>query len=357
MPGFGGPIIIADQAALDSWVTACSQHNLVAVDTEGDSLHCYREKLCLIQMSTPDGTLLIDPLVPLDFSGFNSMLKARTVMLHGCDYDLRMLRRGIRFVPGPVFDTYLGARLLGLKEVGLASLVSRYFEIELPKTSQKANWARRPLTPTMVSYAMNDTRYLLPLAERIGAQLRELGRWSWFEESCARAVAAAAEDRERDPEKAWKIAGSSALRGRALAVLRALWHWREGEAEQADRPSFQVLRNEELVEAAQGAVQGRVNVPHYLPSGRRKRFQATLRQALALPEHEWPQRDPVIRIRPTPEQEKRFEELRQRRDRVALELQLDPGVLAPRQALERLIREPQSIDLVLMQWQRDLLGL
>jgi ribonuclease D len=348
--------IISDQAALDAWVTAFSQSDPVAVDTEGDSLHCYREKLCLIQMSTADATLLIDPLVRLDFSAFNAMLSARTVVLHGCDYDLRMLRRGIQFAPGGVFDTYLGARLLGLKEVGLASLVQRYFEVDLPKTSQKANWARRPLTATMVSYAMNDTRYLLPMAERIGAQLRELGRWSWFDESCARAVAAASEDRERDPEKAWKVSGSSALRGRALAVLRALWFWREEEAEQADRPTFQILRNEELVEVAQGASQGRMNLPHHLPGGRRKRLYATLHKALELPENAWPQREPVVRTRPTPEQEKRFEDLRQQRDRIASELELDPGVLAPRQALERLVREPESVDAVLMGWQRRLLG-
>lgn len=355
MTDFDGTII-ADQGALDAWVAVCSACDPVAVDTEGDSLHCYREKLCLIQMSTASATLLIDSLVRLDFSGFNAMLSARTLVLHGCDYDLRMLRRGIQFAPGPVFDTYLGARLLGLKEVGLASLVQRYFDVELPKTSQKANWARRPLTPTMVSYAMNDTRYLLPLAERIGAQLCEMGRWSWFEESCARAVAAASEDRERDPEKAWKVNGSSALRGRALAVLRALWFWREREAEQADRPTFQILRNEELVEVALGASQGRINLPHHLPAGRRKRLYATLHQALALPEHAWPQREPVIRMRPTPEQEKRFEDLRQQRDRIATELELDPGVLAPRQALERMVREPESVGTVLMGWQRQLLG-
>src|SRR5919206_4516961 len=101
MTDFDGAII-AGQAALDSWVAACSQSDPVAVDTEGDSLHCYREKLCLIQMSTAAATLLIDPLVRLDFSAFNAMLSARTVVLHGCDYDLRMLRRGIRFAPGAV---------------------------------------------------------------------------------------------------------------------------------------------------------------------------------------------------------------------------------------------------------------
>jgi hypothetical protein len=75
-----------------------------------------------------------------------------------------MLRRGTKFTPGEVFDTYLAARLVGLKEVGLASLVKEFFGIELPKSSQKANWARRPLTQTMIEYAINDTLYLIELA-------------------------------------------------------------------------------------------------------------------------------------------------------------------------------------------------
>ncbi|HEY0790295.1 MAG TPA: HRDC domain-containing protein [Chthoniobacterales bacterium] len=356
MDGFEG-VIIAEQSVLDAWTAECGDLDPVAVDTEGDSLHCYREKLCLIQMSTANATVLIDPLSPLNFAGFKGMLQARTVVLHGCDYDLRMLRRGIQFSPGPVFDTYLGARLLGLKEVGLASLVQQYFGVQLPKTSQKANWSRRPLTPVMVSYAMNDTRHLLPLAERIGEQLRQLGRWDWFEESCSRAIEAAGEDRERDPEKAWKVSGSAALRGQALAVLRALWFWREAEAEQVDRPTFQILRNEEMVEIAEAAGQGKIVTPHYLTAGRRRRFQEALHVALAMPERDWPKREHVIRSRLSLEQEKRLEALKQRRDRVAAELQLDPGVVAPKQALERLMREPDAINSALMRWQRTVLDI
>ena len=99
----------------------------------------------------------------------------------------------------------------------------------------------------MLAYAVNDTRYLLALAHRLTDQLQEKGRWSWYEESCERAVLAAAEDREKDPEQAWKIAGSAALAPQTQAILRALWHWRESEAEQMDRPPFQIMRNEDLL--------------------------------------------------------------------------------------------------------------
>jgi ribonuclease D len=350
-------LIITTNAVLEEWCETLEKNGSIAVDTEGDSLHCYFEKLCLIQISSGDRNALIDPLEPLDFSKFNTLLSGRRIILHGCDYDLRMLRRGIKFTPGEVFDTYLAARLVGLKEVGLASLVNDFFGIELPKSSQKANWAKRPLTETMIEYAINDTLYLVELAERLAERLHALGRWGWFQESCLRAVSAAAEDREKDPERIWKIPGSSSLHGLSLAVLRALWHWRDEEAKNVNRPSFQVLRNEELVELARSATEARVRIPQSIQGSRRKRLDNALQEALALPESEWPHRIKFSAKKPTLEEEQRFEHLKSRRDRIAVGLNLDPGVVAPRQALERISREPEGVVSALMQWQRQLLGL
>ena len=209
----------------------------------------------------------------------------------------------------------------------------------------------------MIEYAINDTLYLIDLAERLTEELRAKGRWEWFEESCQKAVLAAGEDREKDPERIWKISGSASLRGIELAVLRALWHWRDTEAQNADRPSFQILRNEELIELSKSAGAGNVILPASVHGTRRKRLESLLEEALLLPEEEWPQRVRVARDRPTSEQEQRMEQLKTRRDRVAEGLQLDPGVVAPRQALERISREPEMADSILMRWQQQLLGL
>jgi ribonuclease D len=353
----GTCLLITDDRSLDAWCSTLEKYDPIAADTEGDSLHCYFEKLCLIQIGLPDQDVLLDPLEGLDFTRLNAILRQKKIILHGCDFDLRMLRRGIQFVPGEVFDTYIAARLIGLKEVGLASLVKQFFSIELPKSSQKANWARRPLTPAMIEYATNDTRYLLHIAERLTQELHSKGRWDWFEESCQRAVAAAAEDREKDPERIWKVPGSAALRGIELAVLRAVWHWRDNEAKKADRPSFQILRNEELIEIAKSAGKGGKDIPATVHGLRRKRLEEALGVALRLPEAEWPPRIRLPRNRPNDEEERRLEGLKGRRDRVAADLEIDPGVVAPRQALERVARAPESVGSTLMRWQQQLLGL
>ncbi|MBV9673334.1 MAG: HRDC domain-containing protein, partial [Verrucomicrobia bacterium] len=329
----------------------------VALDTEGDSLHCYFEKLCLIQISVEGNDLLIDSLRPLDFSEFNDLLKNRKLVFHGCDYDLRMLRRGINFVPREVIDTYIAAKLAGAKEVGLAFLVKEFFGIDLPKSSQKANWARRPLTPKMMEYAVNDTAYLLELAVRLIEDLKRKSRYEWFEESCRRAVTAAAEDREKDLDKIWKVPGSAGLGGKSLAVLKSVWRWRECEAQKSDRPAFQVLHNQELIELAKLAGQDKVSIPTSVQGSRRKRLQEVIEYAVQLPESEWPESARKGKARPTAGQEQFFDELRKRRDRVANEYELDPGIIAPRQALERISREPSVVDAVLMSWQKQLLGL
>jgi ribonuclease D len=357
MAGAAAELIETTQA-LAEWCRVMDRSEWVALDTEGDSLHCYFEKLCLIQVGLPGHNILIDPLARIDLSLLADTLQARKLVLHGCDYDLRMLRRSFGFVATNVFDTYLAARLTGLTEVGYASLVKRFFGVELPKSSQKANWAKRPLTRTMQEYAENDTRYLLDLREELSRLLLSKRRSSWFEETCQRAIAAAASDRDRDPETSWKIAGSAALRGRAAALLRELWIWRDSEARETDRPAFQILRNEDLIRIAQKLTDsGSADLPDHLPAGRRRRLQLVIDKALQLPESAWPQNTATPRPRPTSEQERRFEQLKSRRDRLAAELELDPGVLAPRQALERIARDPGSKEEVLMNWQSDLLQL
>ena len=165
--------MIASSKPLAELIPLIERNARVAVDIEADSLHCYREKLCLVQVSLPEGDFLIDPLAGIDLSSLVTILAAKEIVLHGADYDLRMLRRGLAFQSGRVFDTMIAARLLGLREFSYAALVEKYFGIQLTKGSQKANWAQRPLSSQMERYARNDTHYLLPLARTLEQQLKE----------------------------------------------------------------------------------------------------------------------------------------------------------------------------------------
>lgn len=329
----------------------------VGVDTEADSLHCYFEKLCLVQMSFSGEDYLIDPLAGFDLSPLASALTGKEIVLQGADFDLRLLRRSIGFSASRVFDTVIAARLLGIREFSLQALVQRYFGITLTKGSQKANWAQRPLPREMAEYAMNDTRYLLPLADKMEAELRERDRYEWFEQSCQRAVEASAVERVRDEEEAWRISGAGALRGQTAAVLRALWQWRDKEAQAADRPAFHILQNHLLIKAAEQFCAGEVPEFRHFSPRRRRTFQAAAQGALQLPESEWPERKRRNGKRPTPEMERAAERLRQRRDAVATAHGIEPSFIAPRGALDAVAAEPSRSETLLAPWQRDLLEL
>jgi ribonuclease D len=329
----------------------------IAVDTEADSLHSYREKLCLLQISVPDGDFIVDPLADLDFAPLRTVLEQKELVLHGADYDLRMLRRGLNFTAHEVFDTVIAARLLGIRQFSLAALVKSYFQIDLPKGSQKANWAQRPLPRRMTEYAINDTRYLLPLAEKLEAELRQRNRLDWFRQSCRRAIEQAGIERDRNEDDLWRIRGAGTLHGRSGAVLRALWQWRENEAAVADRPSFHILQNHELISSAEKFAAGETPDYRHFSERRRHAFREAAKQALQLPEKDWPIWQRRTGTRPSAETVRRSDQLRQRRDHAAKELKIEPAFVASRGALESIAADKARAEKLLVPWQREVLGL
>ena len=349
--------MIASDSQLAAILPRLCQFRRIAVDTEADSLHCYFEKLCLIQLTFDGEDLLVDPLAPVDLQPLCTVLAEKEIVLQGMDFDLRLLRRTFDLPVRDVFDTVIAARMLGLREFSYAALVQQYFGVTLAKGSQKANWARRPLPPAMEAYAKNDTHFLLPLAAKMEEEMQALDRMEWFRQSCQRAIEQTMVSRERDPEEAWRITGSGTLPAQTCAVLRAIWQWRDREAQQADRPSFHILQNSALIEAAKQFVAGETPEFRHLSDRRREGFLVAARAALQLPEAAWPQRLARASRRRTPGFDKKLEELRRRRDHHAKELAIDPAFIAPRSALEGIAADPDRRQTLLVQWQRDLLGL
>ena len=330
---------------------------ICAIDTEADSLHRYRESLCLVQFATRGDCTLIDPIAISDLTPLADFLAPATVWMHGADYDMTMLKRELGVIPAVVPDTQIGARLLGLRRFGLADLVSHYFQIELSKSSQKADWGKRPLSGKMVEYALNDVRYLLEMGDMILAGLREKDRLEWFEESC---IAARTKVMERDDsrEESWRIKGSGRLDPCGLAWLRALWHWRDKEAETWDRPSFMVVPNREMLEwATKLAAGGKVRLPRHYRSERLKRFSQMTEEVRSMPESEWPKRPEKIRRKRDKSLEKMVNAFLKTRDARAAELDIDPSLIAARAMLEAIAWGDTTPEESLLGWQRECLGM
>lgn len=351
--------MIATQPDLSDLLAQVQTSAWAALDTEADSLHAYPEKLCLLQISLQGRDVLIDPLAKLDLGPLLRCLGQKRLILHGADYDLRLLYRSYGFVPAAVFDTMWAARLLGCREYGLRSLVQQHLGVALEKGPQKMNWALRPLSERMSAYALNDTRHLQPLAEILRKQLHDAGRLAWQEEVCARVVQECARSRTPDPDSLWRVKGSDRLDRKSMAVLVELWRWREEEALAANRPPYFVLSHETLVALAAAVSQGRPAqhlIPHHLPAKRAVRLREAIQRGLQVPPSAYPQPRRAVGVRLNKEQQIRFDHLKRVRDRQAQTLDLDPTVIASKADLVRLAQHHQQ-DAEMMGWQRHLLGL
>jgi len=343
----------------------------VCMDTEADSLHHYFEKVCLLQFTLPGKRhFLVDPLAGLDLRPLFESLKDKSLVLHGADYDLRMLRADFDFVPSVIFDTMQAARFAGHTGLGLDALVKRYEGQTLDHGGQKADWSQRPLPPRLLKYAMEDTCHLPSIAGHLRKELATLGRGEWHRQQCRQLIESSGSVSARDPDEMWRIKGSFHLDRQSLAILRELWKWRDKEARHWNRPSFMVCGNDKLLELTawarkhpHGNLLHGPPLPKRWPSWRLQNLSATLRQAWALPESKWPA---------PPQHEKRppyrrgftrnLHRLRAVRDAMAKSLKLDPSILAPNAMLGTIVmRHPkaledfQSIEKWLP-WQTELLG-
>ncbi len=312
----------------------------VALDTEADSFHHYFEKVCLLQLSWGGTAHLVDPLQTLDIGALLARFARRRLLMHGADYDLRLLFRGYGFRAASLFDTMFAAQLLGEKEIGLAALLAARVGVTLDKAHQRADWSERPLTPPLVAYAAADVLHLAALVESITRDLEAKGRLAWHAEECARLAAADfPAGREADPESDWRIKGTNALTDKERAFARALWEARDTRARALDRPPFRVLTNERLLLAAKPAAAGERDLsklfpgPRPLPDDFARGVREALEAAAALAPSEWPRVRRGERTESDPALERDVETMKKSRDAKATALGLDPGVLASRAIL------------------------
>ena len=159
----------------------------IGLDTEFLRERTYRAQLCLLQLSSAEEAVCIDPLAVTDLTALPSLLGAAEVtkVMHASRQDLEVLLPVAGLVR-PVFDTQVAASLTGLPaQIGYGELVRRVLGAELSKSHTRTDWSRRPLSSEQIEYALDDVRYLLPLASTLEEQLTRLGRRGWLEEELA----------------------------------------------------------------------------------------------------------------------------------------------------------------------------
>ena len=259
--------------------------------------------------------------------------------------DLASMKRDFGFEFAGIFDTMVAGQFLGLPELGLGSMLERFFGIAPGMSRQKDDWAERPLSPEQEFYAAEDVRHLIPLRERLLEELTARGRETWVEEECQALAATPAAHRVFDPEDYVRVKGARDLDRRGLAVLRELYIAREDWAREIGRPPFRVLGNESLLRLAARrprAREGLRKIPGCSPKVVQRygeRIFLAIDHGEAIPEAELPTYPRGRKPRVPPPVQHRIEALARWRATAAERLGLDPGLLLPRRLVERLAEQ------------------
>jgi ribonuclease D len=355
---------IDQSAQLTPLFEALDHVDEIALDTEADNLFRYRTRICLLQIMTGRRIFLVDLLAPLPLNGLWPRLGTKHLVMHGSDFDLRLLYDFCGFKAHSLFDTMMAAQLLNLPRIGLASLLEQHFNVLLAKAGQKANWSRRPLSQKLIDYAALDVFHLLALRDILRAELQHRGRLAWQEQRCRWQLENAQTGFPQNDEHAWRIGRSERLGSRGLCVLWAVWHWREETARVLDQPPFKITGNDLLIEIASRADAG---LPEEaivaIDLGKRhsrliRSLAEAVRTGLAKNPATLPRRHREREPGSAPLNASELalqERLKADRDRVAHRLNLDPTLIANRSQLAQIARHPTRIDEILLPWQADLL--
>ncbi len=337
----------------------------VALDTEADNMYHYKTRVCLLQFLVDGEVYLVDVLAPgLKLDALWAVLAKKHLVMHGSDFDLRLLHDLCRFKATSLFDTMLAAQLLGLQRIGLAGLLDQHFGVALDKDGQKANWSRRPITPKLLNYAALDVWHLPALRDILKRELKKLGRLDWLEQQCRAQIESGFEGFAPATENDWRIGRSERLRGPGITVLHAIWHWRESQAQRLDTPPFKVCGNALLLKLAESAEagdsEGALLSSVHLGKRHDRLFpslQAAVRAGLArdpksLPRR--PGRDPN-HVSLSQSEIELQDRIRADRDRISKELLIEPTLIANRAQLAQIARSPTKLGDILLPWQADLL--
>ncbi|MGR8980698.1 MAG: ribonuclease D [Gammaproteobacteria bacterium] len=234
---------LADRIGKEHWI---------AVDTEFLREKTYYPKFCLLQIATPDWVACIDPLALPDMKRlFEAIYNPEVIkVFHSSRQDLEIFYQLTGELPEPIFDTQIAAALLGFQDnPGYAMLVSSLLNINLNKAHTRADWSKRPLTEAEIQYAADDVIYLCRIYQIMVEKLTALGRMDWLKQDFLELTNP--ELYQVRPEKAWyKIKGKNKLTGKQLSIVQTLAEWREGTAQQENRPKTWLLRDDVIFDLA-----------------------------------------------------------------------------------------------------------
>ncbi|MFD9889117.1 HRDC domain-containing protein [Amycolatopsis sp. NPDC059027] len=249
-PAEGTPPVIADATALaEACARLAAGSGTIAVDTERASGYRYWPKAYLVQIRREGaGTMLVDPIaVADDLAPLRAVLNDAEWVLHAASQDLPCLAE-LDLRPAALFDTELAGRLAGYERVALGTLVELLLGYQLEKGHSAADWSKRPLPVDWLNYAALDVELLIPLREKLEAELDAQGKLEWARQEFETVRTAPPPAPRAEPWR--RTSGVHKIRSpRGLAAVRELWQARDELARKRDRAPSRILPDSAIINA------------------------------------------------------------------------------------------------------------
>lgn len=269
-------------------------------DTEFVSENRFRPQLCLVQVAAGDRLAILDALAIKDLSPFWELVVSGvgTTIVHAAREEFLFCFRATGSRPCNLFDLQLVGGFVGMDyPAAYTTLVQTLLGHSLSKGETRTDWRKRPLSREQIRYALQDVEYLIAMHALMDQQLRELGRVDWYREELNTWLG---ELEATETTSQWRrLPGISKFPRLALAIVRQLYEWREGEARLQDRSPRRILPDDLLAEIAKRGegnlarlkdirgLQQRVSDRYLVPIAQQ------VQRALELPDHDWPTKLPA----------------------------------------------------------------
>ena len=341
--------LIEDQTTLKKIYEKLSEFKEIGIDLECENnLHHYGSYISLIQISANGENYIVDVLKLKEIKPLIQVLENKkiTKIFHDISFDLRILHYQFKCRPLNIFDTQLAALFLGEENIGLGSLLEKYFDVKKVRKFQMADWTKRPLTTEMLTYAFKDTMYLSSLKKALSEKLKKLGRLTWVKEEC--------EIIERDKltykETSYEdLKGFKLLKDKEKGIVKELFILRDILAKEVDRPVHFVFSNKKLLELAQNPPKDWRRVKTVDPIVKRNYLTikkiANERRPLTI--------EKKVYKRDTQEEKDKLDRLDQTRTKLANKLNLRKHLIMSKKQMQEIVLT-KSLE-SLHNWQRDLL--
>ncbi len=357
-------IFIEEEGALYDFYKKNKNVPWLGFDTEFVGEKRFFTRLCLIQVSTPNGHFIIDPFKVDDLQPFSDMLENPDILkiTHAGDNDYRLMNSLYGTVPQNIFDTQIAAGFVGYRyPLSYGKLVEGETGRRLKKGFAVTDWERRPLGKKQLNYALLDVLPLFKLWRSLQEKLEQMDRLHWAKEEF---------QRWEDPEfyekdlygEAQKSNLMKSLDSNGKLFLLRLLLWRTETAERRDHSKEMVLPSKnisQIVRSVTAGYEGLKNNRH-LSDNLVKKYGKKFSEFYSEPPSE--EERSVLKLfkreeQLTPQEEIMIEMLHLLVRQKCLEAEVSPVLVLAKNALKKMKSDQSTREsLSECNWKQELLG-